>query len=187
MPTGIMPRRFNRQWGTRTSGLGDTDAGVVAGPFLPSGDVSGLSERSVYDAHAVDPLAGDRHINVALSVTLAASAVRQLVCAFKLPASYQGVIRYVANSTGNPADLTSVKWSIVVNDSDVPGFSGFIGQLAPGVYVPLPMRIDLRPNDRIFVVASNLTVNAITVVTGRLYGWAWAMNVGGLAGGAVNA
>lgn len=185
---GIMPRGFHTQWGARTSGgglgkLGDTDAGVVASPLVPFGDVSTLDARAVYDAHASQPLAGDKHINVALSIDLAVSANRITVCAFRMPAAYQGMIRYVANSTAGLSDLVNVRWSILLNDSDVPGFSNFIGQLAPGPYVPLPVRIDLNPNDRIAILATDIGGGGVSTVTGRLYGWAWAMNVGGLGGG----
>jgi hypothetical protein len=178
---GFMPLSFTRQYGERSSGfrgVGDTDSGIVDGT-RPASDGFPLDPTDVYDLHAMQPLTFDRIINIGKSITLAASASRSTVAAFKMPSAYQGIIRFFANSVGNASDYSSVTWSLRVNGSDVSGFSNFVGLLSPGLFVPLPIRLDLAPGDRVTVVASNSSTASILQVAARMYGWAWAMNVRG--------
>lgn len=172
----IAPHGFDRPWSQKSRGIGDTARGMVDLSVLDAQDGSPFAERDDYERHASMPLHSDSFINIMKKVTLAASAVNTVICAFRMPPGYQGMIRYVGNSVLNAANIGSVTWSVVLNESPVAGFSNFIGLLSPGLYVPLPVRIDLAPNTRVLIRASNATTAAIAGVAGRLYGWAWAIN-----------
>jgi hypothetical protein len=131
-----------------------------------------------YEAHVTAPRHDDRILNISQSITLDANATRARVASFRVPYGYCAMVRYIANSLANAADFSSVTWTVRVDGSPLAGFANFIGLLSPGLYVPLPLRIDLAPNALIEVVASNSSSAAISGCSARLYGWGWAQGTG---------
>lgn len=167
---------FSRSWSEKTRGLGDTAQGYVD-ISSPHHDVMlGGDEAMIYDDHVIVPRHADKIINVAQAIDLAGSAAYTTVCAFRCPQAFQAMIRFIANSVGSSGDLASVTWTLRINDTPISGFANFLGLLSPGLQSPFPVRIDLRPNDRIVILAKNSSTATLQDVAARLYGWAWAMN-----------
>ncbi|MCI0372307.1 MAG: hypothetical protein L0214_13270 [candidate division NC10 bacterium] len=116
----------------------------------------------------------DAEFHEAQPVTLAASATRQEVVAFRPGAGRLGICRGVAMGVQNLADFDNIVWAITVDDASVPGFESIRGPFGVFVY-PKPVLIMLAPDQRVAVVASNLTALAIPNVTAYLMGTHWPM------------
>ena len=116
----------------------------------------------------------DAEFHEAQPVTLLANARRQEVVAFRPGAGRLGICRAVAMGVQNLADFDNIVWAITVDDSPVPGFESIRGPFGVFVY-PKPVLIMLAPDQRIAIVASNLTGVAIPNATGYLMGTHWPM------------
>lgn len=113
--------------------------------------------------------------NIAQYITLTASASDQQVAAFTLPQGNIGVLFWIGNGCNNPSDLTSVRWRIYLDDSPVPGYSGFLGSLGAMDY---PWRIELplpTPGVTVNVRVDNLTALEVSGVQARLSGVYWPL------------
>lgn len=101
------------------------------------------------------------------------TSTSQIIVNYTLPPGHVGIIRWFANSLGNPADYTNVTWSIRRSGAPVQGHANFVGPKAPSLSNPTPVWIALMPTQEIQLWAANATALDIAEAGGRFVGWAW--------------
>lgn len=111
------------------------------------------------------------------AMTLAAgvgSTITSASLTFAIPASMVGWLQNFSLYVLTPTALTSVKWTVRINESPVPGWDNY--QNSPGVanlyredYSDLQIRI---PNGaKVDIIITNLNANGPWTVGGKLAGW----------------
>lgn len=105
-------------------------------------------------------------------ITVGASAIRQRIVAYQLPATHIGVFRFFGNQCANPSDTQFITFAVVVNGHPIPGYANIIG-VKGSTDAPDPLEWPLKGNDLIEVVATNSLAAPITGVAARIKGWSW--------------
>ena len=118
-----------------------------------------------------------QEIQCGLTVTLAASAVRQEIVAFRVPPGNLAMLAYIGNGVGNLADADFITWSLTVDGGAIIGYDNMLGLLSFGLMAPIPVRLAFRSGQRIAWVASNSIAVALLNVSAMFRGWMWSPSI----------
>ena len=169
--------------------FGPGPRGVGSHPYAPPLSRHYRDTRGVYESSesaealkwiGVPPPFYHQEIQKGLSVTLAASAVRQEITAYIIPPGNLAMIAYIGNGVGNLADAEFITWSLTVDGGGIVGYSGMVGLLSFGLMSPIPVRLAFRAGQRIAWVASNSLASALFNVSAMFRGWMWSPSIGEL-------
>jgi hypothetical protein len=118
-------------------------------------------------------------INCGSLLPLPVGSVRTLIVDFQVPAGYVAVVSLIANGLSNLGDSPFVLWSFAVDGGDVPGYSQFVGLIAPSITYPRGVRLGYGPGQVIQWYATNTGAALVAGAAASFAGWMWSTALGG--------